>query len=243
MHSGEHTKEKQRIFAGLVRWHLGMCTGIYRRYPALPYLYVDMNAADGTGSPSIFLDAAQHVTFPWRAIFIEMDAEAVQILTATCEHPDATCFHDDHTVLLPQICDRLRGLRYGLIYHDPYGIPSFDTLRDVSARDATERIDILIRCPATVIKRARGAFGIFGKHKYTLTQHLDSIRKKHWLIQAPQGSLQWTFLLGTNYESMKEWRKEHLYRIDTYEGQSILDRLAKTANERQNDGQLPLFDV
>lgn len=236
MKLSEYTPEKQRILTGLVGWHVGMCSGIYQRARwADPYLAIDINASDGSGSPQIFRERLERERFPWEMFLIEESLYLYPWLEAMMADSNRiTCYQGDHRAFLPPICESIGKKHYGLIYHDPTGIPSFDLLADVSRLPSLSRIDILINCPATAIKRSRRR-NEEQQHiqQPNLAEQLARINKKYWLVRAPYAQWQWTFLFGTNYKEVGEWRNERLYRVDTEAGRDILERLALTTAERE----------
>jgi hypothetical protein len=94
------------------------------------------------------------------------------------------------------------------------------------------RMDVLIRCPSTTIKRVRSAFP--ERYNQTLEESLQEINKEFWLIRRPnrRDRFQWTFLFGTNWEDVKNWKKLGLFRVDSADGQAILKEASYTRTER-----------
>ena len=151
----------------------------------------------------------------------------------------------DNARVLPLLFDRWAGhlaldTQFGLIYADPNGTPCFDLLRLCATQ--LPKTDILLHMSANNLKRQR----LSTKHPFdqTLIAILQTINKQYWLIQDPgEGNRdQWTFLFGTNWRDVKEWRAQGFYRLDTPRGQAILHRLTYTKEELQADnGQDDLF--
>lgn len=239
MHFSDWTSTKNEVVCGIFKWLTIVGRSVMDRYPNYrAYHYLDMNAADGSGSPTFFHDAAQRAGLPFHALFIENDARLYNDLYGRFKftaNVETVC--EDHETAALRYCRVLTGKPYGLIYNDPCGIPSFDTLTAASQLPQLEHMDILINCPATAIKRKRGAF----KSADYLIPELYKIRKSHWLVRAPAGRWQWTILLGTNWRDVQEWRAQKLYHIDSSAGQEILKRLNLTSVELEaENGQSPL---
>lgn len=239
MNYSEWSATKNMLVGGIFKWLMTASKSVMRRYSAQyrTYHYIDMNAADGSGSPSIFLDTANKIDIYYQALFIERSRKEYLSLAAKYDHSPLIqlCCGDHNEILLPH-CQSIKGKPYGLIYNDPCGIPSFSTLAIISQLPQIEHIDMLINCPATAIKRRNGVFG-----GQCLVDGLDEIKKKHWLVRAPYGRWQWTILVGTNWTDMKSWRAQQLYPINSSEGQAVLDRMNRTRSEREGDnGQLTI---
>lgn len=240
MNYSDWTDTKNEVVRGIFTWLLTSSRSVMERYPHTypDYRYFDMNAADGSGSPRFFIDAACRLGVPYRALFIEQNrTQHAALLAAHSRNQFVDIRHGDHTTILPLACQQLVKKPYGLIYNDPCGIPSFETLADVSGLPAIEHIDILINCPATAIKRARNAFK---RTTYYLIEELDKIQKKRWLVRAPPkggtfARWQWTVLLGTNWDDVQNWRAQQVYRVDSPEGQEVLRRLNLTNEERERE--------
>lgn len=239
MNYSDWTETKNAVVGGIFTWLIAASKSIMQRYPRYStYQYIDMNAADGSGSPALFLDAVRQANIPYRALFVEHEKMKYASLYARYgSFPSVQTYRGDHNAAVPHHCRHIYGKPYGLIYNDPCGIPSFDTLATVSQLPQIDHIDMLINCPATAIKRARGAFH---RAQY-LVDGLDGIQKRHWLIRAPHGRWQWTILLGTNWGKVQEWRAQQMYLVQSPEGQDILRRLNLTSEEQELDnGQTTL---
>lgn len=237
------TPIKNHIVSGLMGMLMRASRSSMSRYPqSYPtYHYIDMNAADGSGSPQIFLDIAHTIGMPCQALLIEQDRHRYAELEARyTQRPGVYTYHGDHRQAALTYCQRyLQGKPYGLLYNDNCGIPSWDTIASISKLQAAEHIDLIINCPATAIKRVRGVF----KRDEFLIDSLNTITKNHWTIRYPEGRWQWTILMGTNWAS-KEWRAQRMYDINSPEGQEALDILNRTRGEREADieqNTLPLI--
>lgn len=229
MQYSDWTGTKNEVVCGIFKWLTRVGRSVMERYPNYRvYHYVDMNAADGSGSPTFFYDAAHRAGLSFHALFIECNARLYNQLYGRFKFaPNVETFHGDHEDALLNYCRTLTGKPYGLIYNDPCGIPSFDALAAASQLPQLEHMDILINCPATAIKRKRGAF----KRDTYLIPELSKINKRHWLVRAPEGRWQWTILVGTNWAKVQEWRAQNMYFTTSNEGQDILRRLNLTSGE------------
>ncbi len=229
------TPEKQRFFRGFLGMHIPMTKGIIDEYGMGEYLYIDTTAADGTGSPSIFDEEAQRFGLRYQSVLIE---QKPALYDALRERFGAAAQHGDHRQLLPEYCTRLRYAPYGLIYHDPFGAPSFGALRELKTIREARRLDILMTFPSRIYKFIRTVH----KQFHHLKDEIDTLGKSVWLIRKPDsGSLGWTVLYGTNYDEQRSWARENFYRYDSLRGQAIFEYCTYTERERQDIyGQQPL---
>lgn len=251
----EHTEEKQYGLGKVLSQWLSIMDRIVPKWKiTTPVLYVDMNAGAGwneevncIGSPLLFLSESEKHDFKKEIYFLDSSANSVvelgeRILEA--EPRDMTSCHlivGDHHESLPGIIDKHRG--YGLIYHDPNGLPSFDLLREIYQRPNTGKLDILIRISGTNYKRIRnGTKAVSSTVRYpNLKDQLRSINKKQWIIRDivdkdengnPRADpFQWTFLLGTNWTEYKAWESQGFYKIESSKGAAILNRISYTVKE------------
>lgn len=228
-----------------------------------PIVILDLNAGTGwndkvncIGSPLIILDAVKR--FPYRTFldFIEIDEPSSRALYQRLEACKKTgskdffeCYIGDNKEVLPQILENMDEKRYGLIYHDPNGVPDFDLMRTVSYNPKSRFIDIMFRISGTNYKRTRlgmDAFGAKNCHphlvgKYPkLTDQLKKINKKHWIIRdiIDPDPYQWTFLMGTNWTDFPAWKKEGFYDTESLRGKEILRRVTYSDEERENGSML-----
>jgi hypothetical protein len=91
---------------------------------------------------------------------------------------------------------------------------------------------------ATSIKRVRCKW----PEKKTLHEYIEGINKKVWLIKKPEDKdmFQWTFLFGTNFANLDDWKKEGFYSLNSSEGMEILRKLDCTKYELE---VLKKFDI
>jgi hypothetical protein len=132
---------------------------------------------------------------------------------------------------------------YGLVYADPNGVPRWEVLRLYATQ--VPHMDLLIHVGATGLKRRRTSLAATGSESGTgpdtLADTLHTLPKDYWLVRAPEGQQQWTFLYGTQYKNTKDWPGLRLYRIDTLTGRATLRRLSLTEKEQQHAQQGCLF--
>lgn len=256
--SGQTTEGKQADFRSFIALHVGIVdriTWVRDRQRTSPYTYIDTNAGPGiyeglTGSPLHFLDAIEKTSMPYQAIFIEREKDNAIELTRLVNqrrlrYPPEILNVCNQTALLDYVKDN-HPPTYGMLYHDPNGVPSFDLLAEVSQSPSFRIMDFMISLPANAIKRVRGAEK--ASNGYTDTKRFnDSIKlinKTTWIIRRPQGKWQWTFIIGSNWPKFPDWGKRGFYRLDSEDGQAILHNLTYTDEERDAmSGQISFFDL
>lgn len=251
---GDHTADKQNDFKSLLSLHIDIVDGITSKAGKQwqrEYTYIDMNAGPGIynghiGSPIAFLDKIEKTDIAYSAHFIEMvksNADTLQdIVRCRDLHGATKVINDDHVNAMKSLS--LLKATYGMVYHDPSGsIPDFDLLSEVSKRSQFRYMDFMVYLSATNIKRVRRfeqATGADAKAKL-LTDYLQSVNKKTWIIRKPNGKHQWTFVIGSDWKDFPAWKSRGFYRVDSDEGQSILKFLTYTASELNSmSGQMSL---
>ena len=222
-------------------------------------LYIDMNSGSGwnsevncIGSPLLFLEESRRFDIKREIYFIESNVNSIvslgerireqypaEISMSSLGSCDLLTGH--HERILPEIIRR-SGKRYGLVYHDPNGLPNFKLLSEISKHPDFWFVDILIRISGTNYKRIRNGLNGYGSKKNhpelvgkypNLKDQLKTIKKRQWIIRDivdPDPS-QWTFLFGTNWTEYKAWEKEGFYKIDSSKGAAILNRVSYTIKE------------
>jgi hypothetical protein len=238
---------KYRDFGGLIATHTKVVKGIYARYGSRqPYVYVDMNAGipmvefEGREYANCGVQAAHAVAELFNSFhlyFIDQNEEKVAQFRARLAHLNGQATfiagdHTDYSSTLATIVPQVSRSTYGLVFHDPYGIPSYATLKTLFDSPNFQRVDLLIYCQVTAEKRARGAFGAEGY--FHLEDALTHINKKEWLIREPHGRQQWTFIIGTNWADYPVWTQHGFYKVTSRRGQLILERLTQTNEARQS---------
>ncbi len=80
--------------------------------------------------------------------------------------------------------------------------------------------------------------------KKCLLDYMQEAGKQYWLIRKPNRAdrLEWTFLLGSNCDIFKNYKKIDFFRLDSEDAQRFFPRLNLTSRERMERLQLRLFD-
>lgn len=245
------TPDKQEGFEAYVRLHLNIVRAVFQKNTGAwwmrklaTYYYVDTNAGSGSnqeegvdGSPVIFHRAAKESGLDFKAWYIDRviaNTESLHACMDTSNSEQIYC--GDNATLIPQISMVIPEKAYGLVYMDPNGVPNFDVLSEFSRKHP--RMDILIRCSGTGVKRAMHGSG------KRLFDFLASINKNRWLVRdiLPSDPWQWTFLFGTNYTNWREWKGKRFYETNSARGREIMARLAFTQSELDAINQ-PHLDI
>lgn len=245
----EETRYKLEQLRGLIKMHVGICAG---QAWCRDYRYIDMNAGPGimdvskqSGSPLIFLETASHApSLPYHALMVEKDAGYVDQLRERVRlFPHVTVAHGDHAAIVPTYVSGLSGKPTGLIFHDPKGVPSFETLAQVTRMAQAQRMDILIYMSATNLKRPNGWKARRGRPDTTLKEGIGTIGKTTWLIRRPRTNKCWTFIIGSNWTDFPTWKRAGFVRLDSAEGQAILEQLTWKPKPESPGSQLGwIFD-
>lgn len=247
------TETKQEHFRKIIRAHMDIVHAVVKKHSWAEnrYYFFDINCGPGIkddedGSPVIFLEEIARIDIDYKAIFIDINPSNVESLkTVVHENGKVSIFCGDHAEILPRIIEddfgaSLHKDKYGMLYTDPNGIFNDELLTEFSIR--FPRIDILINCPATAIKRVKNCSRCSDSR--TLEERIGQIRKDNWIIRDKLTSsrYQWTFLLGSNWDSFPEFRNLEMYRINSPKGKVILDDLNWTSREKRELKNLSLFE-
>jgi hypothetical protein len=234
------TPIKQKYFSTISKAHLNKVKHIitYGKnsvWASDTYIYVDMTAGEGNGSPTIFWNNVKEVNVKYKAYFIDKNCKCIENLKEIIKdmglnENENIVLQGDYDKCLLSIYQSFPKNSYGLIYQDLYGTPS-DIFTDIFNKTNKNmgKIDILTRLPATSMKRSRGAHS----NKKTLSEYIDSINKKYWFVTEPvetdngKDRQQWTFLFGSNYD-VEYLEFMGLYLIHSPEGMEILQKLNLT---------------
>lgn len=259
------TEPKEADFRGILRMHIPICKGIIGRYGSGSYLYVDLYAGPGclqhegrefSGSPLIARDELSHAALPYEAVHFERNpetaatlAEALYVPTSLldCPNPDTSPIRQEpHESGFPRWLEEngLQPNRYGLVYADPINdeIP-LDSLN--KAARYLPKVDLLSYVSATQYKRRRGQD--IKRNGYSdkplLSEHIKAVSKRYALIRKPRAAWQFTFVLWSNWVDLPDWNRRGFYRLDSTEGQQILDQLDLNKDEHKAKANTPLpFD-
>lgn len=235
----EDTLYKQGILAKVIEQHLAIVSTINWRAPA--YQYIDITAGCGwneipdcRGSPLVFLDEVRKASVLYQAQFIEREEQnALLLREKVADHSRVICGNNEE--VLPVIVRKLPPKSFGLVYCDPNGEPPFDLLAKISQLPTMRFMDILIHCSANYIK---WFFQFRGRRLY---DQLAFINKEYWIVQAPHGNKQWTFLLGLNKDCIEEMRHLGFYYLDDPKAQYIVEKLNLPRYEQKVPYQPRLF--
>ncbi len=236
---GAYTPIKIQHLSKIFEMHLSITRAVLNNHPyyTQTYHYIDATSGsgrtpDGTnGSPLVFLERIEADKFRmnYRADFIECNASSMAELQKAIKmaaesmkwrianikyHPD--CYEAIIPNLLPGVDDK----ELGLLYVDPSGdLMNFDTIGYVSK--ARPKLDILLYIPTTNIKR------VFGTTHKLLSDFLNDIGKSHWLIRKPfpNDRHKWTFLLGSNTNIFKTYKRIDFLLLDSPEAQVFWPKL------------------
>lgn len=251
------TERKEEDFRGILSMHVNICKGIRHRRGAPPYLYVDLFAGRGRlefggrrfdGSPLIARDTLSAAGIPYETVHYERDPlEAAHLLDALAGS-SSTLFDDgcsdDFPVYIESCQDGFaqwldeRGHqpeRYGLIYSDPIRDEIPHELLNRAAK-YLPKVDLLSYVAATQYKRRRGSDPV----RPFLADHIRAVDKRVALIREPLGPWQWTFVLWSNWTNLPQWEKRGFYRLDSLQGERILDRLNLSKPELHARDNVPL---
>lgn len=243
------TAYKLEQLRGLLEMHVAICDG--KRW-CPDYRYIDMNAGPGiapelkmSGSPLIFLETASRArALPYHALLVEKDRDFAEELRGRVKlFRHVQVEHGDHAAIVPAYVGGLRRKPTGLLFHDPNGVPSFETLATVARLPKADRLDMLIYLTAAGLKRPNGWKAKRGRPDTTLKEGLAGIAKSTWLIRRPRGQWEWTFIIGSNWVDFPVWRRAGFVLLDSVEGQLILERLTWKPKPAPAGNQLSLvFD-
>jgi len=236
------TPKKQDCFKNFLRAHIKIAFNVMLKHYSYVYRYYDINAGCGEyegirGSPLMFLETIDSLLLPDEicidAVFVEENSANVDKLklcfTGRRELPKNVRFKiicDDNKKILPNY----RGNGYGLLYHDPNGCFDHELLTIFAKQNP--KLDILINCNSTAIKRSHAAL-----NTENLVHRIDKIGKRNWFIRDVFGHHQWTFLFGCNWTDFPVLRNIGFHNLFSRAGLNIFERVSLTPIDREKKRQ------
>lgn len=246
------TPDKQDGLQKILQMHMSITQAVMNKHGWVDpkYIYIDAYCGDGedhsdvNSSPIVFLKCLKDYVFRYTSKieiwFIDKNPANIESLRSKMK-TIPSCLHiecEDSTIYVPQIAKKfVRNNSFGILYIDPNTVPDMGMLEECSR--LMPRIDFLIRMNCTGGKRKQ--------KKVRVSDIISKTKKTTWLIRRPlQGDIwQWTFLFGTNFSNITAWEKAGFYRLDSLEGQDILNHFQYTNQEKIDMGitiDLPVFE-
>jgi three-Cys-motif partner protein len=256
---GPFTSLKMDILRKIFDMHLVITQAVLNghNYFKQTYKYIDVTAGKGyvpetliPGSPLVFLNAAYAGIFkkPFEAHFIELKDVNFQELVNNVRdysqqkgwniHNHVHFHQGNYQQVIPNFLNTIDRKEFGLVFVDHTGnLPILDSIKYIS--QMRPRMEILFYISARIIKRIHPLTG------KSLLDYMQEIGKQHWLVRKPVkwDNLEWTFLLGSNDDIFKDYKKIDFFRLESDEAQSFFPRLNLTSKQRMEKVQpkLPLM--
>lgn len=255
---GKFTKTKMEVFRRIAGMHLVVTQAVLNNRPAYKQLYKYIDGTSGKGyipesqspgSPLVILQAIHGEKFfkSFEINFIEQNqvnfTELQKNVADYCTKQNWTVeksikYHlGGYEEVFPKMLGNTDNRELGLIFIDHSGdLPNFDMIKVVS--ELRPRMEILLYLSGRNIKR------LHHLTNKSLLDYMQGISKAHWLIRKPDkfDNLEWTFLLGSNADIFKDYKKIDFFRLESDEAQKFFPKLNLTSKERMAKLQPRLFD-
>ena len=246
----EVTANKQYQFQEIIQTHISIVKAIVSnpnkaQYWADECLYIDAYSGNGLcesgpnmmGSALILLDALKHSGIKSKVVLIEHDSKTCDELKINTSRYssnllDLEIWNADNSDVLADLSRRPFPKKpLGMLYLDPNGVPGFEPAKRFLSLRQFGKIDLLVNCPCTAVKRTCSNVKCSNTSK--VAEHLVGIDKCFWLVREQIGKWQWSFLLGTNWHAFPEFSHLNCRKITTPEGRAILEDITYTADDKK----------